>query len=138
MALNLKRIDLDFDEAGNIALLQCNGVDFAAAEPAESSGLFVIQLRDFIGNPVRLDRSDFSEVTVSRSSDLFSIEYRSCRKLHGTAVRVYAKLAETEIRWRIQVSVENPACRCEWTDFPRLRLRRSVEELFCSRSRKAH
>lgn len=130
MALNLKRIDLDFDEAGNIALLQCNGVDFAAAEPAGSSGLFVIQLRDFIGNPVRLDRSDFSEVTVSRSPDLFSIEYSSCRKLHGTAVRVYAKRGETEIRWRIQVSVENPACRCEWTDFPRLRLRRSVEERF--------
>lgn len=48
MALNLKRIDLDFNEAGNISLLQCDGVDFAAAEPAEDAGLFIIQLRDFI------------------------------------------------------------------------------------------
>lgn len=130
MTLNLKRINLDFDEAGNIVLLQCTGIEFAAVEPAGGAGLFVVQLRDFIGNPIRLDRSDFSDVTLHRSQDGFEIEYFNCRRLRGTAVKVWAALKETEIRWRIQVSTENPACRCEWTDFPRLRLRRSPEERF--------
>ena len=130
MTLNLKRINLDFDEAGNVVLLQCAGIEFAAVEPAGGSGLFVVQLRDFIGNPIRLDRSDFSDVTLHRSQDGFEIEYFNCRRLRDTAVKVWAVQKETEIRWRIQVSTENPACRCEWTDFPRLRLRRSTEERF--------
>ena len=131
MTLNLKRINLDFDEAGNVVLLQCAGIEFAAVEPAGGSGLFVVQLRDFIGNPIRLDRSDFSDVTLHRSQDGFEIEYFNCRRLRGTAVKVWAALKETEIRWRIQVSTENPACRCEWTDFPRLRLRRSTFHAAC-------
>lgn len=61
MTLNLKRINLDFDEAGNVVLLQCAGI-----EPAGGAGLFVVQLRDFIGNPIRLDRSDFSDVPLHR------------------------------------------------------------------------
>lgn len=130
MALNLKRIDLDFNEAGNISLLQCDGVDFAAAEPAEDAGLFIIQLRDFIGNPLRINRSDFSDATVHKSHDGFEITYSGCRKLRGTIVKVWTTLNETEIRWRISISLENSACRCEWVDFPRIRLRRSEEECF--------
>lgn len=130
MALNLKRIDLDFNEAGNISLLQCDGVDFAAAEPVEGAGLFIIQLRDFIGNPLRINRSDFSDATVRKLYDGFEITYSGCRKLRGTIVKVWITLNETEIRWRISISLENSVCRCEWVDFPRIRLRRSEEECF--------
>ncbi|NMD89281.1 hypothetical protein HF882_22090 [Victivallis vadensis] len=92
--------------------------------------MFIIQLRDFIGNPLRINRSDFSDATVHKSHDGFEITYSGCRKLRGTIVKVWTTLNETEIRWRISISLENSACRCEWVDFPRIRLRRSEEECF--------
>jgi hypothetical protein len=130
MKQKLKHINLDFDNAGNVSRLQCDGVDFAAPETTDSTGLFVVQLRDFIGNPTLLSRANFADVSVKRASNGFEIEYTNCEKLRGTAVKVWAVVAESEIRWRIQVNVQNAACQCEWMDFPRLRLKRSPEERF--------
>ncbi len=100
----------NFNKAGELVSLQFSGVEFAAA--SGDRGLFLIQLRDFIGNALQLVPADFAQVD--------HLTFSGCEKLPGTQVTVTV----TENRWKIAVLPGNDAFKVEWVDFPRIRLRR--------------
>ncbi len=111
-------IDFGFNQSGELISLRFDGVEFVA--PDGDNSLFLIQLRDFIGNALLLDAADFSRVERCGEKLFFS----NCAKLPGSRVEVTAKNGQSEIRWKIAVFPGNDAYKVEWIDFPRVRLRR--------------
>lgn len=121
-------IYIDFNSEGGISSLQYGGEEFAA--PESGSGLFAFQMRDFTGNPLRLDRTDFQIVEQERKDGFFILQFSGCVKYPGTAVKVSATVKAAEIRWRIEVLPGTADFQIEWIDFPRLRLRRFPDGKF--------
>lgn len=115
------QIGFDFNQSGELVSLRFDGIEFAAPAGGGRSSLFLIQFRDFIGNPLRVDAMDFSEVECSGEGNL---TFSGCTQLPGTRVKVTAKAVQNEIRWRIAVIPGNADYKVEWIDFPRIRLRR--------------
>lgn len=111
-------IDCDFNQSGELISLRFDGVEFAS--PDGDNSLFLIQLRDFIGNALQLAAADFSKVERCGEKLFFS----NCTKLPGSRAEVTVKTGQSEIRWQIAVFPGNDAYKVEWIDFPRVRLRR--------------
>jgi len=123
-----EEIYFEINHQGEIVSLKYDGCEFASR--VHDGNLFRLQLRDFIGNPLTVERVDFAEVKTAHNGNQFEITYSDCRKLRGTTVCVCVSVAGAEIRWRIAAQLGGSLCRCEWVDFPRLLLRRNVNESF--------
>ncbi len=119
---------LDINSNGGVSSLKYDGVEFSA--PENGSGLFVFQLRDFVGNPLRLDGTDFKNIKKEEKDSLYHIEFSECEKYPGTIVNVNAVVKDAEVLWRIDVSPGSVDFQVEWIDFPRLRLRHFTDGKF--------
>lgn len=118
----------DFNDAGEVVSLCYEGVEFAA--PNGRTGLFELQLRDFIGNPLRLGGADFATVERENNGEKTTLRFSECAILPGTRVVVTAANSGSEIRWRIAVTPGSVDFRVEWINFPRIRLRRFPDGKF--------
>ena len=116
-------IHLDFDRQGRISSLKFAGLEFCAPEP-DGNGLFLINLRDFLGNPLQLGCGDFREVSREGREGFPVLRFSECVPLPGTMVEISAETKQVEIRWRITVTPGREEFKVEWVDFPRIRLRR--------------
>ena len=121
-------IRLSFNSEGGVSSLQYDGVEFSA--PESDSGLFIFQMRDLVGNPLRLNRTDFKIVTQENKEGHFQLRFSECVRYPGTSVRITATIRDAEIRWRIAISPGSDDFKVEWIDFPRLRLRRFPDGKF--------
>ena len=116
-------ICLELDSRGTVHSLRFGGVEFA--EPAAGNEtLFVCCLRDFVGNPLRLEGRNFSAVQRQECGGEVRLTFSGCDALPGTTVEIGARSCGAEIRWRIAVSPGSGDFKVEWIDFPRIRLRR--------------
>jgi len=122
------RLTAGFSDEGEVASLCYDGVEFAA--PGERTGLFEFQLRDFIGNPLRLGGADFATVEREDDGGKTVLRFSACATLLGTRVTVTATASGSEIRWRIAAEPGSADFRVEWVDFPRIRLRRFPDGKF--------
>lgn len=116
-------IHLDFDSQGNVSSLKFTDVEFIASE-WKGNGLFRICLRDFVGNPLLLERSDFRSVRRTDSKGTARLVFSDCIKFPDTVVNVSATPDGPAVSWRISVAPGSEDFAVEWIDFPRLRLGR--------------
>ncbi len=119
-------IRLGISQQGAVESLNFAGVEFIASNPARND-LFQINLRDFVGNPMLLDCSDFNNIVTEEKNGNFTISFSDCRRVPGTTAEVSARVAGSEIRWNIEITPGTVDFSVEWIDFPRLRLRRFNE-----------
>ena len=93
--------------------------------------LFVIQMRDFVGNPYSYTVNNFAEAQCSVSDNRVEIFFSECEELSGTTVKVtVADNPSDELVWNIDVVPGRDFFKVEWIDFPRLKLKKSVDSRF--------
>ncbi len=120
-------LSLSFNDRGQVTSLACFGQEFAAPEQ-DPAGIFVCQLRDFVGRPIRLSCADFRSVTLCEApQEAPRILFADCPRVPGAQVTVRATLQDAVIHWHIDVQPCNDNVEVEWIDFPRLRLRRQPD-----------
>lgn len=112
-----------FDVKGNLTSLLCGNRDFAELEKV--SGLFVLQLRDIVGNPIRLKSEQFRECTVTSEGQDWQLCYGGCREIPSLQVVIRAKRREDGVHWRLQANGLPDFLALEWADYPKLPIRRS-------------
>ena len=84
--------------------------------------LFVIQMRDFVGNPYRYTAADFADVSCDEDDDSLSVKFFTCEQLPETEVAVTVKKDDAgTLFWNIQVTPGREYFRVEWIDFPRVK-----------------
>ena len=118
--------DISFDSNGNVTSLKYGSLEFAAPEN-DPQGLFILQFRDFIGNPLRISQGDFSKCIVAEAGEgKFQICHFDCIKIPGMSVIIDVSRKEDGIHWNISTEYEIPHIKMEWVDFPRLRMTRQA------------
>ena len=84
--------------------------------------LFVIRMRDFVGNPYQYTMADFADVACDESDDSITVKFFTCEQLPETEVEVTVKKdASSALFWNIQVKPGREYFRVEWIDFPRVK-----------------
>ncbi len=108
-------ITLNFREDGAVSSLCVDGVEFVDTPRP----LFVFQLRDKIGNPLRFSSSIFKKVNFEEQGNRtilrFSGDERFLRS--GSALVTLERSAE-ELRWGISMEINDDLVELEWIDFP--------------------
>lgn len=84
--------------------------------------LFVIQMRDFVGNPYRYTMASFADVSCEEDDCGVTVKFFTCANLPGTEVAVTVKKDNSEnILWNIEVKPGRDYFKVEWIDFPQVR-----------------
>ncbi len=113
------KISFALNAAGEVASLRFDKTEFVGG--TVPTGLFEIQFRDFVGNPLRLNAADFAHVKIVDGSPTV-IEFSRSSRLPRTAVTVTISAVGGESVWRLTVTRQNDDFKVEWIDFPRIRL----------------
>lgn len=114
---------LTLNDRGQVTSLTSHGIEFAAPEH-DPAGLFVCQLRDFVGRPIRLSCADFRSISVSADDHEQRIQLSDCTQIPGAQATIRVTLRDSHLDWHIDLQPNNDNVEVEWLDFPRLRLRR--------------
>ena len=87
--------------------------------------LFVISMRDFVGNPYEYKVKNFASAECRVSDNHLEINFSDCEELSGTTVYVSAEhCADNSLKWDINVSPGRDFFKVEWVDFPRMKLKK--------------
>lgn len=87
--------------------------------------LFVIQMRDFVGNPYQYTMASFSDVSCEEDDNGVTVKFFTCANLPGTEAAVTVKKDDAgTILWNIQVKPGRDYFKVEWIDFPRVKFTR--------------
>ena len=119
------KLDYSFNDRGRLVSLQSNGLEFAAED---DGALFLAQLRDLVGNPVRISTTDFAKVTCETTTDGgTAICYGDCTKVRDTTAKVtVTRVSPAETRWGIEIHLGMDTLQVEWIDFPRVRIQHAA------------
>ena len=83
--------------------------------------LFVIQMRDFAGNPYQYKMADFADVSCDEDDDAVYVKFFTCAALPLTEVLVTVRKEPAAVKWNIQVKPGRDYFKVEWIDFPRVK-----------------
>ena len=119
------KLDYSFNDRGRLGSLRSNGLEFAAED---DGALFLAQLRDLVGNPVRISATDFAKVTCEMTTDGgTAICYGDCTKVRDTTAKVtVTRVSPVETRWGIEIHLGMDTLQVEWIDFPRVRIQHAA------------
>ena len=85
--------------------------------------IFVIRMRDFVGNPYEYTVKNFADAACNISENQLDIAFTDCEELSGTKVDVrILRQADTSLEWNITVTPGRDFFKVEWIDFPRVKL----------------
>lgn len=115
------KLSMEFNDSGEVSSLSCRGVEFIA--PGRSCELFILQLRDEHGVPLRLSSRRFTKVEMLCSNRTYTLLFSGCTQLPEALVNVTAELGADTISWTIAGDTGSSGFRWEWVDFPRIRMR---------------
>ena len=111
---------LSFAENGCLQNLTFDGVEFA--EP-EQFRLFTLQLRDFVGNPLRFTRKDFHCCHVRKNDDMWEVRFSHPRILPEMEVVASVFVDGEKSVWSLEIIQNRDEVSVEWASFPELPLR---------------
>ena len=93
------KLSMEFNDSGEVSSLSCRGVEFIA--PGRSCELFILQLRDEHGVPLRLSSRRFTKVEMLCSNRTYTLLFSGCTQLPEALVNVTAELGADTISWTI-------------------------------------
>ncbi len=115
-------LSLDFTPEGAVASLRAGRREYASPRPRP---LFVFQLRDLVGHPLRFSASIFPRV-----EEMWGGEGKVLLRFYGATDlfpggEVWVSLEEREgtLVWEISFDLRTDRLSLEWVDFPVIRLR---------------
>ncbi|MBO5900396.1 MAG: hypothetical protein J6Q80_06635, partial [Lentisphaeria bacterium] len=83
--------------------------------------LFVIQMRDYVGNPYLFRVEDFPDLTYSVSGNSFNMKFSGVVLLAGTTVEVTVSRDDKSVLyWNIFITPGRDDFKVEWVNFPRV------------------
>lgn len=89
--------------------------------------IFIVQMRDFVGNPYEYTMANFADVSCEEDDSGASIKFSNCANLPGTEVTVTVKKDDSgAILWNIKVIPGRDYFKVEWVDFPRVKFIRTA------------
>ena len=115
------KLSMEFNDSGEVSSRSCRGVEFIA--PGRSCELFILQLRDEHGVPLRLSSRRFTKVEMLCSNRTYTLLFSGCTQLPEALVNVTAELGADTISWTIAGDTGSSGFRWEWVDFPRISMR---------------
>ena len=88
--------------------------------------LFLISMRDFVGNPYRYTADDFAQKSCEVQENKLTISYSECAALPGSTVEItVSRNGEGDIFWNIDITPGRDYFKVEWVDFPRIKFKES-------------
>lgn len=119
---------IDFSADGEVVSFCYEGSEFCARHTGV--GLFLIQLRDIIGNPIELKAESFRKVEIVRRENGAKLHFSQSTLVDPVDVFVEVSLQDDGAHWRLRVDNLMNVLRVEWCEFPRLPLARKKNEQF--------
>ena len=112
------------EKIDKIVSANCNIARFCDID--SFNDLFMVRLRDFIGNPYDLKMSNFTDVSCEENDDdSVSIIFCNCAELQQTEVIATVKKDSSgKLFWGIQVNPGRDDFHVEWIDYPRIKFHR--------------
>ena len=83
--------------------------------------IFVIRMRDFIGNPYNFSVKDFETAETVEAADRVAVSFSGCAILPGTVVTITLRKEDDTLFWNIAAKPGRNDFVCEWMDFPRVK-----------------
>lgn len=110
----------------------CRSAGFRHFFDAESfDELFLIRMRDFVGNPYEYTVKNFTSADCSFSAERLEITFSGCEELSGTQVAASVTSNDDgSLEWNITVSPGRTFFKVEWVDFPRIKIQKNSESKF--------
>ena len=118
--LEQKMFKLLFDENACLHSLAVDDIEFAVPDKFR---LFTVHLRDFVGNPLRFTRKDFSSSRVEKHDSEWELHFSKAPFLPEMEVVIRVSVDDEKSVWTLEVIQSRKEISVEWVSFPELPLR---------------